>query len=429
MRIITALGFLLFWQNSASSENENEFEYSYGLNCKDYDHPTALLRLKRYLFCEYDPNIRPISSHQIANNVTMQLLPKLMEFDDWTSVMELHSWMTLIWTDSHLSWKPSDFDGINYIYVKSDDIWVPDISVYNSGDMMFDQTGIPPTTCLVFSSGSVSCVPSVKHVAKCATDFSLWPYDTHRCRINFGSWVHSGEEVNIFLDKKGFHMDGYTNNSKWDFKVIKATKVLKMYACCPNDTYPMIVYEFSISRHYGILHATYVIPAVTMMLLTLTVLWLDSRSTERMIAASVNLICHILCMSDLHWQLPHNSTNPPNILLYYKDSLALSVFALILTALLRKMQEMNIEVPYWISTTTSFVLSNRAGRFLILTENDTKLSSQGILGEEVENNSEVSKSRTKESAWRHFAAIIEWLSFFIVIFTYIIILITLVPST
>lgn len=65
---------------SASSENENEFEYSYGLNCKDYDHPTALLRLKRYLFCEYDPNIRPISSHQIANNVTMQLLPKLMEF-------------------------------------------------------------------------------------------------------------------------------------------------------------------------------------------------------------------------------------------------------------------------------------------------------------------------------------------------------------
>lgn len=117
-------------------------------------------------------------------------------------------------------------------------------------------------------------------------------------------------------------------------------------------------------------------------------------------------------------------------MLYYRDSLALSVFALILTALLRKMQEMNIEVPYWISTTTSFVLSNRAGRFLILTENDSKLSSnQGILGEETENNSEVSKSRAKESAWRHFAAIIEWLSFFIVIFTYVVILITLVPST
>lgn len=68
--------------------------------------------------------------------------------------------------------------------------------------MMFDQTGIPPTTCLVFNTGSVSCVPSVMHVAKCATDFASWPYDTHRCRINFGSWSHSGEEVNFNLDKK-----------------------------------------------------------------------------------------------------------------------------------------------------------------------------------------------------------------------------------
>ena len=50
---------------------------------------------------------------------------------------------------------------------------------------------------------------------------------------------------------------------------------------------------------------------IWMMLLTLTVLWLDSRSTERMAVAGVNLICHILCMFDLHWQLPHNGINPP----------------------------------------------------------------------------------------------------------------------
>lgn len=74
---------------SASLENDNEFGFSYLLNCKNYDHPTTLLKLKRYLFCEYDPNVRPISSHQIANNVTMQLLPKLMEFvSQWNSPRE-----------------------------------------------------------------------------------------------------------------------------------------------------------------------------------------------------------------------------------------------------------------------------------------------------------------------------------------------------
>lgn len=69
--------------------------------------------------------------------------------------------------------------------------------------MAVDQNGIPPTTCLVFSSGSVSCVPSLKHVAKCATDYSTWPYDSHQCRINFGSWSHAGEEVDFHLDQKG----------------------------------------------------------------------------------------------------------------------------------------------------------------------------------------------------------------------------------
>ncbi|CAK9824064.1 Neuronal acetylcholine receptor subunit alpha-5 [Anthophora retusa] len=343
--------------------------------------------------------------------------------------MTLHSWMTLIWNDAHLTWNPIEFEGLNFIHVKSEEIWIPDISVYNSGDLTFDQTGIPPTTCLVFNSGSVSCVPSVKHIAKCATNFASWPYDTHQCRINFGSWVHSGEEVNFHLDKKAFQMEGYTNNTEWDFKIVSAYKVLKKYKCCPNDTYPMIVYEFSISRHYGIMHTTYVTPAVAMMMLTLTVLWLDSRSTERMAVASVNLICHMLCIFDLHWQLPHNGPNPPNILIYYRDSLALAVFALLLTALLRKLQAMNIEVPYWISTTTSFVLNNRAGRFLILTDNESKLSTDGILSEENEDNSDIPKTgnKSKGSSWRHFAAIIEWLSFFAVVFTYIVILFTLVP--
>lgn len=88
--------------------------------------------------------------------------------------------------------------------------------------MMFDQTGIPPTTCLVFNTGSVSCVPSVMHVAKCATDFASWPYDTHRCRINFGSWSHSGEEVNFNLDKKA--VIGIELNFINIFEILKLAK-------------------------------------------------------------------------------------------------------------------------------------------------------------------------------------------------------------
>lgn len=100
--------------------------------CKNYNNPSPLLMLRRYLFCEYDRTVRPVSSHKDVTNVTIKLIPKILEFDDWDSRLTLHSWMTLVWTDTHLTWKPSDFQGINYIHVKSDDLWLPDLSVYNS---------------------------------------------------------------------------------------------------------------------------------------------------------------------------------------------------------------------------------------------------------------------------------------------------------
>lgn len=113
--------------------------------------------------------------------------------------------------------------------------------------------------------------------------------------------------------------------------------------------------------------------------------------------------------------------------LFYRDSLALATFALILTALLRKLQNMTIEAPTWISSTTIFVLSNRAGRLLLHNDEESKIAGESAA---VEENSDVPRSgmRTKESSWRHFAAIVEWLSFFCVALTYIIILITLMPT-
>lgn len=114
--------------------------------------------------------------------------------------------------------------------------------------------------------------------------------------------------------------------------------------------------------------------------------------------------------------------------LFYRESLGLATFAIVLTALLRKLENMNTEVPNWISFVTTFVLSNKVGRFLILKDGESKMADRDIM---IEENSHVPKSEMsmKESSWKYFAAIIDWLSFFCVILTYVIILIILVPTS
>lgn len=111
--------------------------------------------------------------------------------------------------------------------------------------------------------------------------------------------------------------------------------------------------------------------------------------------------------------------------IFYGESIALAVFVIIITVLLRKLEVTNTEMPNWISSTTMFVLSNKTSRFLILKDDEIKVDKDII----TEGNSNVPKSEVemKKLSWKHFTTIIDWLSFICVIFTYVIILIIFIP--
>ncbi|KYM82835.1 Neuronal acetylcholine receptor subunit alpha-5 [Atta colombica] len=392
--------------------------------CKKLEQSSPLMRLKNHLFCDYDNTVHP--NYPKTTNVTMHLMPKLINFQG-EGKLSLHSWMSLAWMDSQLTWTPSDYDGITFIHMKSWRIWMPSLYVNDSffdcfsGEMSSDQYKLPVTECLLFNSGSVSCVPAVKFISKCNPDYTYWPYDKHQCRVTFLLWMHTGEEVDLLIDGNGISMSDYTNDTKWDFKFTSSMREATKFKCCPNDTFPRINYNFLLTRHHGKHYLTVIVPAIALMLLTLIVLCLDLKSVERMMVASANFICHLLCIFFLFWILPFNRVNPPNILLFYRESLALATFVMILTAMLRKLENMSTQTPNWILFTTTFVLSNKVGRFLILKNN--KIADKDV---ETEGSSE-SEISLKESSWKYFATIIDWLFFFCLIFIYIIILIILLP--
>lgn len=46
--------------------------------------------------------------------------------------MEVKSYIQMSWIDYRLAWNTNKFDGSNRTYAKVDELWVPDITVYNS---------------------------------------------------------------------------------------------------------------------------------------------------------------------------------------------------------------------------------------------------------------------------------------------------------
>ncbi|XP_067203901.1 neuronal acetylcholine receptor subunit alpha-3-like isoform X1 [Linepithema humile] len=430
MRILYVFGFVVLWQNQFVSRLLAAFTFAKNSDmdlvkrgCKHTEN--TIQHLKTCLFRNYDNTIHPNYLKGVTN-VTLKLMPKVMEFED--TILSLHSWILLTWKDPHLTWTSRNYDGITFIHVKSWEIWMPDVSVSNSGDMSGDQFQLPQMDCLLFNEGSISCVPAAKFMSKCNTDFTYWPYDKHHCRVTLSSWSYKGEEVDLHIDGEGINMGGFWKNTVWNFKFISSAKQIYFDECCPNATYPKINYNFLLTRYYDKQHIAFSIPIIVLILITLTVFVLDVKSVERLTLASVNLICHLLCMFYLHWQLPYNGTNTPNIMLFYQESLALAIFAVILTTLLRKLENMSTEMPNWISSSITLVLNNKAGRFLVLKDEDSKITDEDTATEE---NSDVAKSQVKMKrlSWKYFAVIIDWLSFFSVVLIYIIILLILVPAT
>lgn len=52
------------------------------------------------------------------------------------------------------------------------------------------------------------------------------------------------------------------------------------------------------------------------MIMTLTALWLEPKSIERMMIANLNFICHLLCIGDMHWEMPKSGFNTPKLRKY-----------------------------------------------------------------------------------------------------------------
>ena len=76
------------------------------------------------------------------------------------------------------------------------------MTVYNSanGDNI-DYYG--NTHCLAYSPGMVLWVPPSKFDTFCKLNLKYWPFDAQTCSIVYGSWTHSGYQINLRLNDAG----------------------------------------------------------------------------------------------------------------------------------------------------------------------------------------------------------------------------------
>ena len=151
--------------------------------------------LREFLFRNYKYQNRPVLNY--SDTVTASFGVELMsleEFDQVGEKVKFNFHMKFTWYDEFLRWDLSQYN-FNYLNLKPDILWRPDLELYNSANKPEKVNG--EGILKVFHTGQVYWVIPILYDYSCPLTLSDFPFDTQKCIMIFGSWKLSQNYLNI----------------------------------------------------------------------------------------------------------------------------------------------------------------------------------------------------------------------------------------
>merc|ERR1712203_945383 len=189
----------------------------------------------------------------------------------------------------------ADYGGVKHLHVPSQDIWLPDIVLYNNADGNYEVTIM--TKAILNWNGKVNWNPPAIYKSYCGIDVEFFPFDEQECWMKFGSWTYDGfmldlrhmnqlptnDSIGIAMDLRDFYI-----STEWDVMEVPAQRNEKYYPCC-EEPYPDIVFSLKLRRKTLFYTVNLIIPCVGISFLSVLVFYLPSDSGEK-VSLSISIL-------------------------------------------------------------------------------------------------------------------------------------------
>uniref|UniRef100_A0A3P9MH68 Neuronal acetylcholine receptor subunit alpha-7 n=1 Tax=Oryzias latipes TaxID=8090 RepID=A0A3P9MH68_ORYLA len=286
-------------------------------------------KLYKELLANYNRLERPVVNDSAAILVELGFtLLQIIDVDEKNQVLITNAWLQLHWTDIYLTWNPENYPGVQNLRFPSDQVWTPDILLYNSADERFDATF--HTNVLVNASGHCQYIPPGILKSTCYIDVRWFPFDVQKCDLKFGSWTHNG----WLLDLQMLDVDisTYISNGEWDLVGVPAKRNELYYECC-KEPYPDVTFTVTMRRrtlYYGL---NLLIPCVLISGLALLVFLLPADSGEKIslgITVLLSLTVFMLLVAEI---MPATSDSVPLIAQYFASTMMIVGMSVVVTVI------------------------------------------------------------------------------------------------
>uniref|UniRef100_A0A3B4GJ53 Cholinergic receptor, nicotinic, beta 3b (neuronal) n=1 Tax=Pundamilia nyererei TaxID=303518 RepID=A0A3B4GJ53_9CICH len=264
--------------------------------------------LLKNLFQGYQRWVRPI---QRANDtIKVRFGLKISQLVD---VVRRHTHthtnrLTSEWIDYKLRWNPDKYGGITSIRVPSENIWLPDIVLYENADGRFE--GSLMTKAIVKYNGAITWTPPASYKSACTMDVTFFPFDRQNCSMKFGSWTYDGSMVDLVLMDNQVDRKDFFDNGEWEILSATGAKGNRKDGLL---SYPFITYSFILKRLPLFYTLFLIIPCLGLSFLTVLVFYLPSDEGEKLSLSTSVLVSLTVFLLVIEEIIPSSSKVIPLI--------------------------------------------------------------------------------------------------------------------
>ncbi|XP_077576870.1 neuronal acetylcholine receptor subunit alpha-7-like [Stigmatopora nigra] len=304
--------------------------------------------LLRELLKDYNPMERPVAndSHTLTVHFSITLM-QVMDVDEKNQLLTTNIWLQMQWYDHYLQWNQSQYPGVKNLRFAADQVWTPDILLYNSAHKKFDATF--KTNVLVNSSGFCEYLPPGIFVSTCNVDVRWFPFDIQQCELKFGSWTFDGWLLDIQM--KDADVSGFMPNGEWDLLEVPGSRHEIFYDCCA-EPYPDVTFVVTLRRRTLYYALNLLIPCVLLSSMTLLVFLLPANSGEKIslgITVLLSLTVFMLMVAEI---MPATSDSIPLIGQYFASTMVIVGMSVVATVIVLQFHHHNTnneQIPHWVN--------------------------------------------------------------------------------
>ena len=155
------------------------------------------------------------------------ILSQLISLEEYDQYMTAKVWLAQSWFDERLKWDPDDFGGMEKVQLPGDEIWRPELVLYNNADGSYESTFM--AMAIVYFNGSVEWTPPAVFHSSCGIRVRHFPFDIQLCPMIFQSWVFSKKEIQLKLTESKYGSlqairNDFTESGEWAIIGLPARK-------------------------------------------------------------------------------------------------------------------------------------------------------------------------------------------------------------